>query len=209
MIGILGGTFDPIHFGHLRPALECRQALNLTQVRFIPLNVAVHRPQPFATAAQRLQMLAVAINEHADFVLDTRELERPGNSFSFDTLTALRFEYGAQMPLCLLIGADAFAGFLTWHRPHDLLQLAHLVIMARPGCAPSTAPALLALERQHGTADPAALAAAPAGHIFRQTVTPLAISSTQIRQLVARGLSPRYLLPDPVLALIEREQLYR
>ncbi|MBK1641222.1 nicotinic acid mononucleotide adenylyltransferase [Chromatium okenii] len=209
MIGILGGTFDPIHFGHLRPALECRQALDLQEIRLIPLKVAVHRPQPIATAAQRLQLLAAAIREQADFVVDTRELDRSGSSFSIDTLTALRAEYGATMPLCLLLGADAFAHFLTWRRPHDLLKLAHLVVMTRPHSAAVTEPALVALERQHGTTAPAALAAAPAGYIFRQAVTPLAISSTQIRQLIASSLSPRYLLPEAVLALIERERLYR
>ncbi len=117
MIGILGGTFDPIHFGHLRPALDCLQGLGLAEVRFIPLNVAVHRPQPLAAPAMRLAMLEAAVRGQPGFVVDTRELERPGGSFSYDTLVSVRAEVGAEIPLCLLVGGDAFAGFLSWHRP--------------------------------------------------------------------------------------------
>jgi len=209
MIGILGGTFDPIHFGHLRPALDCLQGLLLTEVRVIPLNVAVHRPQPQASAEQRVRMLEAALVDQTDLTLDTRELQRPGSSFSYDTLTALRAELGAEIPLCLLLGADAFANFLKWHRPHDILNLAHLVVMARP-IDVSVDTALAALLQTHGCSERIALTAAPAGRIlWYSQVTPLAISSTQIRQLIAQGLSPRYLLPDAVLALIEREQLYR
>lgn len=210
MIGILGGTFDPIHFGHLRPALDCLQGLALAEVRLVPLNVAVHRPQPQASAGQRVRMLEAALRDQTDLTLDTRELERSGSSFSYDTLTALRAEVGAEIPLCLLLGADVFANFLTWHRPHDILKLAHLVVMARPCDAPIADPALTELLQTHGSSERAALAAAPAGRILQYApVTQLAISSTHIRQLIAQGFSPRYLLPDAVLALIEREQLYR
>ncbi|PQJ96533.1 nicotinate-nucleotide adenylyltransferase [Chromatium okenii] len=209
MIGILGGTFDPIHFGHLRPALDCLQGLSFNEIRMMPLKVAVHRPQPQASTAQRVQMLKAALVDQTDLTLDTRELERSGSSFSYDTLMALRAELGGDIPLCLLLGADAFANFLTWHRPHDILKLAHLVVMARPGDAPID-DALATLLQMHGCAEQAALTAAPAGRIlWYSQATQLAISSTQIRQLIAQGFSPRYLLPDAVLALIEREQLYR
>jgi nicotinate-nucleotide adenylyltransferase len=136
MIGVLGGTFDPIHFGHLRPALDCLQALALEEVRLIPLNVAVHRPQPVASSALRLAMLEAAIAGQPGFVADPRELERPGGSYTYDTLISLRAELGDAEPLCLLIGADAFAGFLDWHRPADILDLAHLVVMRRPASRP-------------------------------------------------------------------------
>lgn len=209
MIGILGGTFDPVHFGHLRSALDCLQALGLDEVRLIPLNVAVHRPQPLATAALRLAMLTAAVGDQPGFVVDTRELERPGGSFSHTTLVSLRAELGADMPLCLLIGADAFANFLTWHRALEILELAHLVVMRRPGQSTIADPALRALSLQHAGAGPASLAACPSGCILPLDVTQIAISSTQIRQLIARGFSPRYLLPDATLALIEREGVYR
>ncbi|AFL72998.1 nicotinate-nucleotide adenylyltransferase [Thiocystis violascens] len=209
MIGILGGTFDPIHFGHLRPALDCLQGLGLAEVRFIPLNVAVHRPQPQAAGALRLRMLEAAIAGQPGFVADARELERSGGSFSYDTLVSLRAELGPRVPLCLLVGADAFAGFQSWYRPLGILELAHLVVMRRPGHGSVADPFLRNLYLEHGGDDPASLAAEPGGRILYQDVTQVAISSTRIRQLVARGLSSRYLLPDGVLALIEREGLYR
>jgi nicotinate-nucleotide adenylyltransferase len=209
MIGILGGTFDPIHFGHLRPALDCLQGLGLDEVRFIPLNIAVHRPQPLASATQRLRMLELAVADQPGFVVDRRELERSGRSFSHDTLLSLRAERGAEVPLCLLVGADAFAGFLAWHKPLEILELAHLVVMCRPGHGPVADPLLRKLFLEHGCDETASLVNAPGGRILYQEVTQVAISSTGIRQLIARGLSPRYLLPDAVLALIERECIYR
>lgn len=209
MIGVLGGTFDPIHFGHLRPALDCLQALALAQIRFIPLNVAVHRPQPLASSALRLAMLEAAIADQPGFVADPRELARPGGSYSYDTLLSLRAELGADHPLCLLIGADAFAGFLAWHRPLEILDLAHLVVMRRPGHGAIRDPLLRNLYLERGSDSPASLSARPAGHILFQDVTQIEISSTRVRQLIGQGLSPRYLTPDPVLALIERAGLYR
>jgi nicotinate-nucleotide adenylyltransferase len=209
MIGLLGGTFDPIHFGHLRSALDCLQALGLHEIRLIPLNVAVHRPQPVASSALRLAMLEAAIVDQPGFVADPRELARPGGSFSHDTLVTLRGDLGTRESLCLLMGSDAFAGFLDWHRPLEILDLAHLVVMRRPGPVDGLSPALEDLLRERGCADPGALRDSPAGRILFQPVTQMDVSSTRIRQLIRRGLSPRYLLPDPVLALCEREALYR
>ena len=209
MIGLLGGTFDPIHFGHLRSALDCLQALDLHEVRFIPLNVAVHRPQPVAPAALRLAMLEAAIAGQPGLVADARELARSGGSFSHDTLVSLRSELGGLEPLCLLIGRDAFEGFLDWYRPLEILDLAHLVVMHRPGSVDGLSPDLEDLVRRRGCADPGVLRDSPGGRILFQPVTQMDVSSTRIRQLIRRGLSPRYLLPDPVLALCEREGLYR
>ena len=147
MIGVLGGTFDPIHFGHLRPALDCLEALGLSELRFIPLKVAVHRPQPQAPAALRLAMLEAAIADQPGFRVYTRELERPGGSFSYDTLRSLREELGDAVPICLLVGADAFRGFPDWHRPRAILDLAHLVVMRRPGTTDPLTPDLQVLCR--------------------------------------------------------------
>jgi nicotinate-nucleotide adenylyltransferase len=209
MIGVLGGTFDPIHFGHLRPALDCLQALGLDQVRLIPLHVAVHRPQPVAPAALRLAMLDAAIAHQSGLVADPRELERAGDSYSHDTLVHLRAELGDAEPLCLLVGSDAFAGFLDWHRPREILDLAHVVILRRPGAPEGLSPELRDLLRPRLCEDPAALRDSPAGRVLFQPVTQLDISSTRIRQLIGRGQSPRYLLPEAVLAICEREGLYR
>lgn len=208
MIGILGGTFDPIHFGHLRPALDLLQALRLTEVRLVPLNVAVHRVQPVATAAQRLEMARAAVAGEPGLSVDAREIHRPGGSFSYDTLLSLRAELGPRRPLCFLTGADAFRDFLTWHRPLDILGLAHVVVMERPGAGKIEGPALRRLLAERRADGRDALAAAPGGRILCCPVTALDISATRLRDLIAGGLSPRYLLPDPVLALIRREGLY-
>ncbi|MBK1723332.1 nicotinate-nucleotide adenylyltransferase [Thiocystis violacea] len=209
MIGVFGGTFDPVHFGHLRPALDALQGLGLEQVRFIPLNVAVHRPQPLAPADLRLAMLQAAIEAQPGFVVDARELARTGGSYTYDTLVSLRGDFGAQRPLCLLVGADAYGGFLDWHRPLAILELVHLVVMRRPGHDPVAGPALRNLYLERGCDCVTKLARSPGGRILFHDVTQMEISSTQVRRLVEQGCSPRYLLPDAVLELIAREGLYR
>ena len=208
MIGILGGTFDPIHYGHLRTALDVKEQLALDEIRFIPLNQAVHRKQPQATAAQRLAMVKAAIAEQPGFVVDERELQREGTSYSIDTLISLREEL-ADRPLCLLLGSDVFNGFLSWHRPMDILKLAHLVVMARPGESDSDDPQLHALLEQHRATDPAQLHQQSGGLIYFQPVTQLDISATRIRESVAKGLSVHFLLPPPVEMIIHQDALYQ
>jgi nicotinate-nucleotide adenylyltransferase len=207
MIGILGGTFDPIHFVHLRTALDVLEGLGLDEVRFVPLKVAVHRDQPAAPGELRLEMVRAAIAGQRGFAADDRELRRDGPSYTLHTLESLRAEHGDR-PLCLLLGGDAFRGFPTWHRPERIVGLAHLVIMQRPGAEVPRDPQLRPLLDGRLTADPARLRAAPAGSILFFPVTQLAISATDIRDRVARGLSPRYLMPDAVQELVQREGLY-
>ena len=209
MIGILGGTFDPIHYGHLRPALEVMEALGLAQVRFIPLREAPHRDQPLASAEQRLTMVKAAIANQAGFMADDRELRRQGKSYTYDTLGALREDLGPAAPVCLLVGSDAFAGFPTWHRPADILGLAHLVVMERPASERSRDPQLNRWIAERAATRVETLRTAPGGHIYFQPVTQLDISATAIRAALAQGLSPRFLLPDAVLELIGNEGLYR
>ena len=208
MIGILGGTFDPVHNGHLRVALDVYQALGLRELRLVPLNVAVHRPQPVASPDQRLAMLDAAVAGQPGFVVDGRELRRAGRSYTVDTLTELRSEAGEATPLCLLIGGDAFNDFFNWHRPYRIMELAHLVVMQRPGAGVQRDPLLRGEIESRRAKSAAVLGAAPAGHVWFQNVTQLDIAATSIRRMLASGLSPRYLLPDSVLALIERQGLY-
>ena len=210
MIGVYGGTFDPVHIGHLRPALDCLETLGLVELRLIPLKVAVHRPQPEVPAALRLDMLRAAVAAEPRMIVDPRELERPGRSYSVDTLRSLREEIGAGRPICLLMGLDAFAGFLDWHEPEAILGLAHLVVMRRPkpGQGEDLTPGLRRLYGERACHGREALEAAPAGRILMQQVTQLDIASTRIRALIRAGMSPRYLVPDAVLAIIEREGLY-
>jgi len=209
MIGVFGGTFDPIHFGHLRPALDMLQGLPLQEVRFVPLRTAVHRTQPVATAAQRLAMVQAAVEGQPGFVADPREFRRAGSSYSYDTLASLRTEFGPTPSICLLIGLDAFAELSTWHRWEDIADMAHVVVMRRPGADEVTDPQLRRWIESHLAMDPAALARIPGGLILFRDVTQLDISATAIRSQFAQGLSPRFLLPASVLAFIEREGLYR
>jgi len=201
MIGILGGTFDPIHYGHLRTALDVAQALGLEQIRLIPLRDPPHRERPATPSRLRLAMAQAAVANDPLFQVDDRELRREGKSYTLDTMHSLRRELGEQ-PLCLLMGGDAFRGFPDWHQPEQILELAHLVVMQRPG---EQHPPLYP---ERHTDDPARLRESTGGRILFQPVTQLTISATRIRALVHSGMSPRYLLPEAVLRIIEQEALY-
>ncbi len=207
-IGIFGGTFDPVHFGHLRPALELQEALDLEEVRFIPSAVPPHRETPAVGAPVRLELLDLAIAGQAGFRVDDRELHRAGRSYTVDTLVSLRGELGDARSLCLLLGMDAFLGLPEWHRWQELLDLAHLVVAHRPGWNAPTSGPLGGLVRACRVQDCRALAARPQGHVYLQGVTPLDISATRIRSLLAAGRSVRYLLPDRVWERLERDGLY-
>jgi nicotinate-nucleotide adenylyltransferase len=208
MIGILGGTFDPVHHGHLRIALDALEAIGLSQVRLVPLAQAVHRDQPAASPQQRLTMLQQALNGHPALLADAREIERGGPSYMIDTLQSLHDEFPDRR-LCLLVGTDAFNGFAEWHRPERILQLAHLVVLQRPGYRPPQTPALARLTANRSAEAPRQLADSPAGLILFHTVTQLDIASSDIRQRIAGGRDPSFLLPQPVLDYIRAEGLYR
>jgi len=209
VIGIFGGTFDPIHYGHLRTALEVKQALGLSEVRFIPARLPPHRAPPVAPPEARRQMLKLALKDApAGFKLDERELLRSGPSYMVDTLRSLRQELG-QAPLALLLGVDAFLGLPTWHEWREILRLAHLIVMSRPGYSLDF-PALLQREwEQRKVEDPTSLAKMPGGAMYFQPVVQLEISSSFIRTSLAKGRDPRYLLPDSVLAWIRQEGYYQ
>lgn len=208
MIGIFGGTFDPIHFGHLRPALELLQTLQLGQVRFIPCRVPPHRELPGASSEQRLRMVRAAVAGVEGFQVDERELRRPGPSFMFDTLASLRSELPDER-LCLLLGMDALLGFQRWHRWREILDLAHLVGAHRPGWAPPRDGAVAELIAERGATGVETLRQRAAGSILLQPVTQLEISATVVRSLLAAGGSAKFLLPDSVCELIERESIYQ
>jgi nicotinate-nucleotide adenylyltransferase len=208
MIGILGGTFDPVHYGHLRPALEMLHELRLDHIRFIPCGMPPHRREPMANAEQRLAMLTAAVGDQPGFRIDTRELRHAGPSYTFNTLTTLRKEL-AEMPLCLIIGMDAFHSLDTWYRWEELITLAHVVVMRRPGAAPPSAGPVASLLERCGITDPAALADSPAGQVLVRTVTQMDIAATDIRERLAHGGNIRYLLPDAVIDIIREQGLYR
>lgn len=206
-MGIFGGTFDPIHYGHLRTAFEMLQALRFDEVRFMPCGNPPHRSKPIADAGLRLQMAKIATDGQQGFVVDDRELQRDGPSYSVDTLAALRQEFPSQS-LGLIIGMDAFLGLPRWYHWREILQLAHIVVAHRPGWrAPDIGPLgeMLADRGTHRIDD---LHQAIAGHIYIHDVTQLEISSSEIRELVGLGRDPRFLMPDGVRDLITQSGCY-
>ena len=212
-VGILGGTFDPIHFGHLRLAQEIAEKLKLDHVRFISSGTPPHRDAPRASAADRLAMVKLAVASNALFSVDDRETKRAGPGYMVDTLAELRAEVGANRPLALLLGADAFLELATWSRWHELFNLAHMVVGHRPGFSVDTwqnrMPQPLAREYASRTMQqPLAVHLAPAGGVVVVAIAALDISATMIRDCVHSHASPRYLLPDSVLDYIQTRRLY-
>ena len=214
-LGVLGGTFDPIHFGHLRLAEEACEALALERLHLIPAGDPPHRATPLSSATRRLAMVQAAIADQPRFVADDREVRASGKSYTVTTLESLRAECGPQRPLVLVLGADAFNGLAGWYQWPRLFELAHIAVANRPGYVSHAAdwaarlPPELAAELHKRLCDTArALQDAPAGHILPFTMTPLDISATLIRATLRAGRSARYLLPDSVLAYIQTHQLY-
>jgi nicotinate-nucleotide adenylyltransferase len=211
-IGILGGTFDPIHYGHLRLAEEMLELANLRQIRFIPSGTPPHRDMPQVSAQHRSAMVQLAITDQPAFVLDDREVERTTPCYTVDTLNELRAELGAEQPLCLLMGGDEFLQLHTWHEWERLFELAHIVVGNRPGFTlqdniHTTIPALRRHYHQRLCAADA-LSRQPAGGITELAIPKLEISATLIRSRVAENRSIRYLLPNAVADYIHQHHLY-
>ena len=206
-IGIFGGTFDPIHYGHLRTAFELLQTLDFEEVRFIPCGDPPHRGVTFAPAALRLDMVQLATRNEPGFVVDDRELRREGPSYSVDTLASLRKEFPGRS-LCLITGMDAFLGLPTWHRWDEILDFAHMVVAHRPGWRAPGEGTLGMLLAHHRTQRAVDLHEKLYGSVYIHAVTQLEIASTEIRNLVAQGYDPRYLMPDSVRAAIMESSCY-
>ncbi|ORM68410.1 nicotinate-nucleotide adenylyltransferase [Pantoea rwandensis] len=207
---LFGGTFDPIHYGHLRPVEALAQQVGLKKVTLLPNNVPPHRPQPEASAQQRVAMLRCAIGDRPLFDIDTRELERETPSWTVATLEALRAERGAEQPLGFIIGQDSLLTLAKWHRWQDLLSLCHLLVCQRPGYATQ----METDEMQqwldaHRAHTPQQLHHSPAGHIWLADTPLFDISATEIRQRRHSGRSCADLLPDAVIDYIDRAGLYR
>jgi nicotinate-nucleotide adenylyltransferase len=206
-IGVFGGTFDPIHCGHLRTAFELWQELKLAEIRFLPTGSPPHREKLYASAELRLEMVRAAVADQPAFIVDDREVRRSGVSYSVDTLAEVRREY-PQRSICLLLGMDAFLGLPGWHRWRELLALAHIVVAHRPGWrAPTTGP-LGELMVDHGTGSILTLHQERAGRVYVRAVTQLEISSTELRTLITSGGDPRYLVPEPVRRIIVETRCY-
>lgn len=210
LVGIFGGTFNPVHHGHLRSALELVERLQMEQLRLMPCAQSPHRDAPQCEGTHRAAMLELAIAGESRLACDVRELARPAPSFTIDSLIELRGELGPAIALCMVVGCDAVLTIDTWHRWQELLDWAHVVVIARPGWQlPRAGTTVAQWLDAHRLDNPLALRQRPAGAILIEELRPLAISSTEIRELLAAGRSARYLMPQSVLDYIQQHTLYR
>lgn len=203
-IGVFGGTFDPVHCGHLRALFELTEALSLDEVRVVPCGVPAHRAAPHAPASARLAMLDAALTDLPRCRVDRRELERAGPSYTVDTLASMRNEW-PDAALWLLVGHDAFCTLPQWHRWRTLFKLANVGVARRPGTRLEVGGALAAEIARRAATD---LGAALSGCIAQFETSQLEISSSHLRRLAAAGRSLRWLVPDPVGVMIERNRWY-
>lgn len=204
MIGIYGGTFDPVHFGHLRTALEIKEIFHLDEVRLIPCSQPPHRETPLTPPEIRLAMLELAVQNQPDLVIDRRELEREGYSYMIDTLKSLQIE-NPDRSLLLIIGTDAFEGLASWHQWQQLFDVAHIVVITRPGYVLQALSGFLSSKLTENRED---LKSDKSGCLFFQSVTQLDISATIIRSLIESEKNPGYLLPDNIIKYINKNKLY-
>ncbi len=213
LVGIYGGTFDPVHFGHLRVAEELVNDVAFDRFFFVPAGEPRLRDMPVASKTQRVRMVELAIQDNPGFLLDAREIKREGVSRTVETLREYQAEYGGDAALCLIIGADSFLKMHQWCNWQEVFELCHLIIVNRPGSVLLQNKSNLPEEIQHvcvsrWTACPTSLASQPYGLIYVAPTTLLDISATHIRAMVAAGKSIRYLLPDAVSNYIKTHQLY-
>jgi nicotinate-nucleotide adenylyltransferase len=206
--GVFGGMFDPIHYGHLRTAHELCETLELEAIAFVPAGDPPHRVAPLADAATRLALVQAAVQDDARFRVDDRELRRAGRSYTVLTLEELRAERGEQ-PIALILGMDAFARIDSWHRATDLIELAHLVVAIRPGATAPAGGLAAKLLHERRSERPAELAACRAGRIYVSQGTQLDLSSSAVRDIVAAGRDPQYLMPDAARRIILASGSYR
>jgi nicotinate-nucleotide adenylyltransferase len=206
-IGILGGTFDPVHCGHLRMGIELGEAFQLAKVHIIPCYQPVHRDEPSATPEQRFAMVKSAVAAESTFIADDREIRRQGPSYMIDTLLEMRAEFPTT-PLCLLVGVDAFLNFHRWHQWQAILDLCHLIVAHRPQYQMPQTGEIADLLHDRLQQDTAFVHQTQAGGILLRPITALEISASEIRKQIAMRRNPRYLLPDPVFNYISEHGIY-
>lgn len=207
-IGVFGGTFNPVHYGHLRSAVELVDRLQLTRLQLMPSATPPLRDTPLCSAEHRANMVSLALQGESRIVCDDRELRREGPSYTIDSLIEIRDELGSSASLCMVLGCDALLAIDRWHRWRELLDWAHIVVIARPGWSLPATGAVADWLQMHQAQELATLHEQPAGTIRLEELRPLDISATEIRQLLAGGKSVRYLMPQSVLDYIEEHALY-
>jgi nicotinate-nucleotide adenylyltransferase len=206
-IGIFGGTFDPIHLGHIHLAKKIIAKANLSKIILIPCYKSCHHKKIKASAQHRIQMVKLALPKSKKFVVDDREIKRKNISYMIETLISFRAEY-PRAPLCLIMGEDAFAKFTTWHKWQKVLQLAHLIVVDRTSLQIAYQPELLQLISDKSTNDKKDLFVNLAGCIIFLSINPLPIAATKIRESIVLGISVTDLLPKKVWTYILEHDLY-
>ncbi len=207
-IGILGGTFDPIHLGHISIAHHILKQLKPHKILFIPCYQPVHRKKPIASPQQRLKMVKLALEDYKSLEADDREIQRQNTSYTLDTLQSLRQDF-PNTPLCLIIGFDEFVNLTTWHAWEKLTDYAHLIIINRPNIAPHLLPLIKKLLKKNETKDLSLLHNTLNGKIYRMEIQPINISATTIRKQLENNQCPKNVLPEKVYEYIKMHQLYK
>ncbi len=208
LIGLLGGTFDPIHCGHLRLAIEMKEQLGLSRVLLIPAHLPPHRDTPQVDAPTRLALVRAAIDGIPGLEVDDRELQRAEASYTIETLRSLHGEHPGQR-YCLLLGMDAFCHFNSWYQWQDILQFCHLGIAGRPGSSRPQAGPVAKLLAHSQINEVAGLDTTPAGKIIIREIPALEISATGIRQNIATKRTISFLVPPKVQQIIREKWLYQ
>lgn len=206
-IGILGGTFDPIHMGHLRMALELYETLDLARVHILPTYQPMYRKAPVASPEHRLAMVQCAVADEPALIVDEREIRRKGPTYTIDTVVDLKNEL-PDIPLCLIMGIDAFLNLPSWNRWEEILELAHIIVAHRPHYRLSPAGIVTDLVKERLQHEIGYVHENMAGGILLRPITALEISATDIRKQIAMGRNPRYLLPDSVYDYIKQNGIY-
>lgn len=204
----MGGSFDPIHFGHLRSAIEVKEQLGLDQIQLVPCHIPPHKEDTHASAEHRAHMVQLAVQDHQDLEVNPIELNQSTTSYTVDTLRQIRQQLGSEVVLCFVIGMDSLVTLHTWHQWQQITDYCHLVVALRPGSSPNNLQSEVADFLRNKQCSPEEVKQSPQGHIIICETTKLDISSTYIRQLVREGHSPRFLLPAAVQHYIQQQQLY-
>ncbi len=214
MIGVFGGSFDPPHFGHIKSALALLEFFPFEQIRFIPCQLSPHKNKVHASAEHRLNMMNLVCKGIEEFKVDDRELNRPPPSYTIDTLVEIREELGEKQSLVLIMGLDAFQSFCKWHRYEEILSYSHILLLHRPGYQfshmqenPDLACEKEILDSYLGE-DLTSLHKTPNGKIVISELEEVDTSSTQIREMIAAGEQPRYVIPGVIWNYIKRNKLY-
>lgn len=207
-VGLLGGTFDPIHFGHLRMAIEIFQAFSLNEVKLIPCYRPVHRSQPVAPVKDRFNMVKLAVKTEPALTVSDVEIKQQSPSYTIKTITTLRQQLPTT-PLCFILGIDAFLGFSSWQQWQDILRQCHLIVAHRPQYRLPEQGMTADIVAEYSQTDFTAIHQVLGGYLFFYPITPLEISATDIRQQIVEGRNPRYLLPNSVLDYIQQRHIYQ